>query len=64
MVMHGTKDNLITVPHAGVLVQGLGEGVRKVIVEGRGHYLPLEVREEFGREVEGMVKKGEGMRVG
>lgn len=64
-VVHGTTDNLITFPHAEVLVEGLGGeecGVTKRIFEGRGHYLPLEVREDFRILVEALVDKTEAMR--
>jgi len=64
-VMHGTTDNLITFPHGEVLVEGLGgekSGVKKVVFEGRGHYLPLEEREEFRKLIEALVDKTEAMR--
>ena len=67
MVVHGTGDNLITVEHAGLLVEGLGGErgrVRNIVVDGGGHYLPLEVRREFGGWVEGIVERGERLNVG
>ena len=65
MVVHGTLDNLITVPHGEVLVQELGgeeKGVTKRIFEGRGHYLPLEERVELRKLIEGIIEKTEAMR--
>lgn len=59
-VLHGTADNLITFPHAEMLVRSLGgeeAGVTKYIFEGRGHYLPLEERKEFKRLMESMIEK-------
>lgn len=58
--MHGTIDNLITFPHLEILVRGLGGeegGVKKYVFEGRGHYLPLEEREEFQKLMEVMIEK-------
>ncbi|KAH0098741.1 alpha/beta-hydrolase, partial [Aureobasidium melanogenum] len=40
LVVHGTKDRMITFPHAEMLLKGLGgeeSGVRKVFIEGQGH---------------------------
>ncbi|MCJ1457349.1 hypothetical protein MMC28_007717 [Mycoblastus sanguinarius] len=62
MVMHGTEDNLISVPHGEVLARelgGEGGGISKMIFEGRGHYLPLEERREFKRLIGRMVQKTE-----
>ncbi|KAL6720072.1 hypothetical protein ACLMJK_001993 [Lecanora helva] len=62
-VVHGTEDPLLTFrPHAEELVEGLGEGVERVVFEGRGHYLPFEVRQEFRRLVEGIVERTGRMR--
>ena len=64
--MHGTTDNLITFPHLEILVRGLGGeecGVTKHVFEGRGHYLPLEEREEFQRLMEVMIEKVEALPV-
>lgn len=61
-VVHGDVDQMITVPHAEVLVRELGgeEGVvTRVVFEGRGHVLPMEEREEFRRLVEGFVDRAE-----
>lgn len=63
-VMHGTADNLITFPHAEILVQNLGgeeAGITKHIFEGKGHYLLLEERKEFKRLMEGMIEKTEAL---
>lgn len=50
MVVHGTLDRMITLPHAEALADGLsGDGVevKKVIWEGQGHVIPIEKRVEF-----------------
>jgi len=65
LVMHGTVDNLITIPHVENLVKAIGVDkergteVKKVIFEGRGHYLPYEEREEFKRLVTEVITKAE-----
>ena len=67
LVIHGTVDNLITVPHGEVLAKELGGeemGVTKRIFEGRGHYVPIEERAEFRKLIEGIVEKTEAMRRG
>jgi len=59
-ILHGTIDNLITVPHGEVLYDRLGgeaTGVTKTIFEGRGHYLPWEERQEFKRLIEALIEK-------
>ena len=59
-VLHGTIDNLITFPHAGVLLDALGSeegGVTKVIFEGRGHYIPIEERQRFKVVIESLIEK-------
>ncbi|KAF1958508.1 alpha/beta hydrolase-like protein [Byssothecium circinans] len=81
MVVHGTKDRMITFPHGVVLWRGLENGggktgkenwlgweeesdvwvegeVEKRFVRGQGHVLPIEMREEFGGWLEGLVKRG------
>ncbi|KAF2824599.1 alpha/beta-hydrolase [Ophiobolus disseminans] len=81
MVVHGTKDQMITFPHGVVLWRGLekGEGVtgkenwlgieqeedvwqegevEKHFIKGQGHVIPAEMREEFGRWLEGLVERG------
>lgn len=64
LVAHGTTDNLITVPHGEILAKELGDdvGVTKRVFEGRGHYLPIEERQEFRKMIEGIVGKTEAMR--
>ena len=59
-VMHGTVDNMITVPHAHVLAHDLGgeeQGITKTIFEGQGHVLFWEEREEFNRLVSTLIEK-------
>jgi len=61
-VVHGDVDQMITVPHAEVLVRELGGeegGMTRVVFEGRGHVLPMAEREEFRRLVEGFVDRAE-----
>jgi pimeloyl-ACP methyl ester carboxylesterase len=61
LVLHGTKDRMITFPHAEMLLNGLGGeegGVRKAFFEGQGHVVPIELREEFNELIEEMVEKG------
>jgi len=63
-VVHGTIDNLITFPHAAILVDALGgegAGITNVVFPGRGHYLPLEEREAFRRVIEAMIEKTEAL---
>lgn len=63
-VVHGTADSLITLPHAELLVRGLGgeeAGVTKHLFEGRGHYLPLEERKELKRLIQDMIGKTEAL---
>lgn len=65
LVIHGTTDNLITVPHGEVLAKELGGeemGVTKRIFQGRGHYIPIEDRAGFRKLVEGIIEKTEAMR--
>ena len=62
--MHGTVDNMITVPHAYVLTHDLGGeelGITTTIFEGRGHVLFWEEREEFKRLVSALIEKTEAM---
>ena len=61
LVLHGTKDRMITFPHANMLLNGLGGeegGVRKAFFEGQGHVVPIELRQEFNELIEEMVEKG------
>ena len=65
LVVHGTIDNLITPPHAEMLVEGLGgegSGVTKILFDGRGHYLPLEECEPLGKVLEAMIDKTETLK--
>ena len=65
MVMHGTEDNMITVPHAYVLLKELGgddSGVEKHIFEGKGHGLPMEERERMREIIGDFVQRTEAMR--
>ena len=67
MVIHGTNDNMVTFPHGQELLEALGgeeSGITKKFIEGQGHVIPIEMRREFGKWVEELVAKTEGMRVG
>ena len=62
--MHGTVDNMITVPHAEMLVKDLGGeglGVKRVIFQGRGHVLLMEERAAIARLITDMVERTEAM---
>ncbi|KAF2275810.1 alpha/beta-hydrolase [Westerdykella ornata] len=83
MVVHGTKDRMISFPHGVVLWRGLekGEGrtgreyvgmeveedvwvegeVEKRFIEGQGHVVPIEMRNEFNAWVEALVERGVGL---
>ncbi len=64
MVVHGTVDQMITVPHGEILVRELGgeeSGVKRVIFEGKGHALMMEERWAFTKLVGDFVEKTEGM---
>jgi len=56
MVLHGTKDNMITVPHGELLIRVLQPGTG-VIKAGRGHVFMLEEWRWHNEMVEGMVEK-------
>ncbi|KAL8669374.1 MAG: hypothetical protein Q9168_006035 [Polycauliona sp. 1 TL-2023] len=62
-VLHGTIDNMITVPHGDILARELGEdqGVTKIIVEGRGHVLHFEEEKLYQGILEKMVGKTENL---
>jgi pimeloyl-ACP methyl ester carboxylesterase len=67
LVLHGTKDRMITFPHAEMLLKGLGgeeRGVRKAFFQGQGHVVPIELREEFNQLIEEMVEKGQTLNAG
>ena len=64
MVAHGTVDQMITAPHAEVLVRELGgeeAGVTKVIYEGKGHALMMEERRSFTKLIRDFVEKIEAI---
>ncbi|CZR56085.1 related to alpha/beta hydrolase [Phialocephala subalpina] len=58
MVLHGTRDNMISVPHGRKLIEWLKPGVG-VIREGTGHVFMLEEWKFHNDMVESMVEKGE-----
>lgn len=59
-VIHGTADQLITLPHGELLVKELGgeeRGVTWCMAEGKGHGLPLEWRRDLTKLIAGFVEK-------
>ncbi|KAL8863641.1 MAG: hypothetical protein Q9178_000324 [Gyalolechia marmorata] len=62
-VLHGSSDNMITVPHGETLARELGEegGVTKIIVEGRGHVLHLEEHRLYQEVLQRMIEKTENL---
>ena len=64
LVVHGTIDKMVTVAHGEVLCKELGgeeRGVTKVIVQNRGHGLPMEWRREFTKLIGGFVEKTQNL---
>ena len=60
LVMHGMLDNMITFPHAEVLVRELGgieQGVTRVTYAKSGHVLMLEQRKDLLIHINNMVDK-------
>jgi predicted esterase len=50
LVVHGTVDRMITFRHGEALLEALGgekAGVTKQFVEGQGHVVPIEMRQDF-----------------
>ena len=58
MVMHGTRDYMITVPHGQKLIAMLEPGVG-VIREGKGHVIMLEEWKYHNEMIEKQIEKGE-----
>ena len=56
MVIHGTKDNMITVPHGRKLIEMLNPGVG-VIKEGMGHVAMIEEEKWHNSMIESMIEK-------
>lgn len=64
LIVHGTIDKMVTLPHGEVLCEELGgveQGVTKVVVEGKGHALPMEWRREFTKLIGGFVEKTQNL---
>jgi pimeloyl-ACP methyl ester carboxylesterase len=61
MVIHGTKDKMISVPHGRKLIEWLKPGVG-VIREGTGHVFMLEEEKWHNEMVVSMIEKGEKLR--
>lgn len=62
MVLHGTKDNMISVPHGRKLIEMLQPGVG-VIREGTGHVFMLEEWKWHNEMIEAMVEKAEKLKL-
>jgi hypothetical protein len=60
MVLHGTDDNMITVPHGRKLIKMLEPGVG-IIKEGVGHMFLLEDNLWHNEMIEAQVEKTRGM---
>lgn len=60
LLMHGTRDNMITVHHGRVLIEELEPG-KSLVIEGAGHVLMLERMEWFNKVVEEMFAETEKM---
>ncbi|KAL8803517.1 MAG: hypothetical protein Q9182_003118 [Xanthomendoza sp. 2 TL-2023] len=62
-VLHGTLDQMISVPHGETLARELGEeeGVTKIIVQGRGHVLHMEDKTFYRETLQRMVEKTENL---
>lgn len=64
LVMHGTADRMISVPHGYKLREylgGEGSGLTAYIREGMGHAPPIECIEWFHTEMEAIIRKGEAL---
>ncbi len=63
MVIHGTRDRMVSFPHGEELLAGLGgeeSGITKIFIDGQGHVIPIEMRHEFNSWVEGFIARTEG----
>ena len=63
MVLHGTRDNMITVPHGRKLIEMIKPGVG-AIKEGYGHVFMLEDAKWHNEMVESLVQKSEKLNEG
>lgn len=64
LVLHGTADRMISVPHGYKLCEHLGgeeSGLTAVIRDGTGHVPPLECTEWFHELMEERIRKGEAL---
>jgi hypothetical protein len=60
MVIHGTRDRMVSFPHGEELLAGLGgeeAGISKIFIDGQGHVIPIEMRHEFNGWVKSMIHK-------
>lgn len=63
MIVHGTRDNMITFPHAETLSEEMGKEVEFKVFEGKGHALIVEERDAFNHLVEELVNKTKDLPV-
>ncbi|MCJ1447895.1 MAG: hypothetical protein MMC23_008407 [Stictis urceolatum] len=62
LVVHGTADKMLTVPHGYVLINELaGDGLSSRIFEDSGHIIPFENRKEFKDMMSSFFERTEGM---
>jgi pimeloyl-ACP methyl ester carboxylesterase len=64
MVIHGTRDRMVSFPLGEELLEGLGgeqAGITKIFIDGQGHVIPIEMGREFNGWVERFIRKTEGM---
>lgn len=64
LVLHGTRDKMIDIVHAKMLIEELGgedSGITTSIHEGLGHVAPFELRKRFKEIIADRVQKTESM---
>lgn len=61
MILHGTNDNMITVPHGRKLIKILEPGVG-IIKEGTGHVFMLEETKYHDKMIEEQMEKTEKLK--
>jgi len=70
LVVHGTGDRMITVPHGRTLIEELNAGgggedvVRGEIIDGQGHVITVEKREEMRVMLEEVIRSGQALNEG
>jgi len=64
LVVHGALDRMLTPPHGEILWKELGgeeKAVTRVIVEGRGHALPMEWRRNLTKLIGEFIEKTQNL---